>query len=205
MSSNYRSRLKTWLTQYSLKHGKPNEFLLASGRRSEWYIDAKLTTCKAEAMPLIGRVFIERIEHNGWRPAAVGGLVIGADPIVMSIARESIQVGEAINAFLVRKEPKKHGMNKFLEGLEDPHGLRVVIIDDVCTTGDSTRIAIDRAREAGLRVEGAICLVDREEGAADMIAKLGFPFDRIFTLGELQAEHESLVCAGAGSERSLHG
>ena len=111
---------------------------------------------------------------------------MGADPICLAIARESLERGLQIDCFLVRKESKKHGTMKFIEGLQPDSRPDVVIIDDVCTSGGSTKIAIQHARDAGLRVLGAICLVDREEGARESIEnELGCPFARIFTLSEL--------------------
>ncbi len=140
-------------------------------------------------MPLIGRVFLEKMQERGWRPAAVGGMSIGADPLVAAVARESLELGLNIDCFLVRKESKKHGTRQYLEGLDNPGGLEVVILDDVCTTGGSTVQAIERSREAGLNVLGAICLVDRESGARQAIEdQLGCPFDRIFRMKELLEE-----------------
>src|ERR1700722_5447811 len=188
-ASQDREQLKRLLAQLSVRTG---EFVLVSGKRSSVYVDAKLTTCRAAAMPLIGRLFLDRIAQSGWQPAAVGGLTMGADPICLSIARESLERGMEINCFLVRKESKKHGTMKFIEGLAPDSDLDVVIIDDVCTSGGSTKIAIQHAREAGLRVLGAICLVDREEGAREAIEnELGCPFARIFTLSELTEPFES--------------
>jgi orotate phosphoribosyltransferase len=187
--SQDREQLKRLLTQLSVRTG---EFVLVSGKRSSVYVDAKLTTCRAAAMPLIGRLFLDRIAERGWQPGAVGGLTMGADPICLSIARESLERGLEINCFLIRKEPKKHGTMKFIEGLSPDSRLDVVIIDDVCTSGGSTKIAIQHAREEGLRVLGAICLVDREEGAREAIEhELGCPFARIFTLSELTEPLES--------------
>jgi orotate phosphoribosyltransferase len=159
---------------------------LVSGQKSEWYVDAKLTTCLASAMPLVGRLFLDKLAARGWEPGAVGGLTMGADAIAFSIAREGLERGLEIDAFVIRKEAKKHGMKKFLEGMREPGGRVVVILDDVCTTGGSTVLAIERAREAGLEVLGAVCLVDREMGAEKAIqGGLGCPFDRIFRLKEI--------------------
>ncbi len=180
-----RERLRRILVDISVRRGE--EFVLASGRRSSVYVDARLTTCRAEAMPLIGGLFLAKIAERGWRPAAVGGLTLGADPIVVAIARESLDhAGAPINAYLVRKEAKQHGTRRRIEGLSGSGALDVVVVDDVCTTGDSTVTAIEASREAGLSVLGAICLVDREEGARENIeVALGCPFDRIFTLADL--------------------
>jgi orotate phosphoribosyltransferase len=181
MADADREQLKGLLRQHSVRFGL---FKLVSGQTSDVYVDAKLTTCRAAAMPLIGRLFLHKIEELGWRPAAVGGLTLGADPIAMAIAHES---AGKIDAFVVRKEPKKHGTMKFVEGLAELAGLPVVIIDDVCTTGGSTITAIENARAAGLQILGAVCLVDREMGAAENIRALSCPFDSIFTLTELRA------------------
>jgi orotate phosphoribosyltransferase len=178
-----REQLREMLRTLSVRHG---DFTLVSGQKSEWYVDAKLTTCKAAAMPLVGRLFLEKFQERGWKPKAVGGLTMGADAIAVSIARESLEGGEAVDAFVIRKETKQHGTKKFLEGMSDPAGKEVVILDDVCTTGGSTITAIERARESGLIVLGAICLVDREMGAEKNIEEgLQCPFERIFRLNEV--------------------
>jgi orotate phosphoribosyltransferase len=183
-----REQLKRLLAVRSVRRG---DFKLASGLTSNIYVDAKLTTLHAVAMPLIGRLFLEKIRQHQWKPRAIGGLVLGADPIVNAVARESIEEGAPIDAFLVRKDAKKHGLEKFIEGVKEPAGLPVVIVDDVCTTGGSTAEAIEKARIAGMAVLGAICLVDREEGAEDRLLKLGCPFDRVFRLTELLETDES--------------
>jgi orotate phosphoribosyltransferase len=179
-----RARLREILSEISVRRGQ--EFTLASGKKSNVYCDARVTTCRAEAMPLIGRLFLAKIAERGWTPLAVGGMTMGADPIVIAVARESVEKGPAINAFLVRKEAKGHGMKRQIEGLVETAPIDVVIVDDVCTTGDSTIKAINASREAGLNVLGAICLVDREEGAREAIEEgLKCPFDRIFRIAEL--------------------
>ena len=178
-----REHLRSLLREHSVRFG---EFKLVSGQTSSVYVDAKLTTYRAEAMPLVGRLFLQKIRERGWRPSAVGGLTLGADPIAMAIARESCGSDLQVDAFVVRKESKKHGTMKFVEGLPNPAGTNVVIIDDVCSTGGSTVTAIERARESGLQILGVICLVDREMGAANNIEALNCPFDWIFKLAELR-------------------
>lgn len=181
--STDRERLAALLRQHSIRYG---QFKLASGLESSVYCDGKLTTCRAEAMPLVGRCFLEVFARHGWQPKAVGGLVIGADPIVIAIAAESNHHGAPVDAFLVRKESKGHGTRKYIEGLENFEGLPVVMIDDVCTTGGSTDLAIERAQEAGMKVLGAVCLVDREQGAPELFRqKYGLEFDCVFKLTEL--------------------
>jgi orotate phosphoribosyltransferase len=184
------SRLMDMLRTKSVRFG---HFKLASGQESNVYVDCKLTTYSAQAIPLVGRAFLRRIKAKGWLPHAVGGLTLGADPIAFAIARESLETDKPINAFIVRKETKKHGMGKFIEGLEETQGCRVVILDDVCTTGDSTALAIEKAKDAGMEVLGAICLVDREAGATELLkSKFGCPLDSVFRLSDFQAnENES--------------
>jgi orotate phosphoribosyltransferase len=178
-----REQLATMLRTRSVRHG---QFTLVSGQTSEWYIDAKLTTCTARAMPLVGRLFLDKMSERGWAPDAVGGLTMGADAIAGAIARQSLERGMEVDSFVIRKETKQHGTKRFLEGMIDPAGKAVVILDDVCTTGGSTILAIERARESGLIVIGAICLVDREMGAeANIQDRLQCPFDRVFRFGEI--------------------
>ena len=177
------------------------EFKLASGLTSNIYVDAKLTTLHGLAMPLVGRLFLDRIRQNQWTPQAIGGLILGADPIVTAVARQSVEEGTPIDAFLVRKDAKKHGLEKFIEGLNEPEGLRVVVVDDVCTTGGSTVEAIEKARSAGMTVLGAICLVDREEGAEERLAAVGCSFDRVFRLKELLQADNSTELVGAQATR----
>ncbi len=178
-----REQLRGMLSRLSVRHG---DFTLVSGQKSEWYADAKLTTLTARATPLVGRLFLEKFAEKGWLPKAVGGLTMGADAIAVSIARESLERGLEVDAFVIRKETKKHGMKRFLEGLGNPEGVPVVILDDVCSTGGSTILALERAREAGMEILGVVCLVDREMGArANIEAQFGCVFDRIFTLSEL--------------------
>jgi orotate phosphoribosyltransferase len=175
------AQLRALLRKHSLRFG---DFLLASGQRSSVYIDAKLTTCRAGAMPLVGKLILAKIAELGLQPRAVGGLTLGADPLAMAAAHES---RGAVDAFIVRKEPKKHGTEKFIEGVPETQGLDVVVLDDVCTTGDSTVKAIERARAAGMNVLAAICLVDRQAGAAESIRTgFGIPFDYIYTLEEIK-------------------
>jgi orotate phosphoribosyltransferase len=191
-----REQLKRLLATRSVRRG---EFKLASGLTSNVYVDAKLTTLHAPAMPLVGRLFLDKIRQRNWKPKAIGGLVLGADPIVNAVAHESVEAGDPIDAFLVRKEAKTHGLQKFIEGVDEPAGLAAVIVDDVCTTGGSTVEAIEKARRAGMVVLGAICLVDREEGADERLAALDCAFDRVFRLPELLEAYDSGELVGARS------
>lgn len=179
-----RERLLGILRESSVRRGE--EFVLASGRRSNVYVDARMTTLRAEAMPLIGRLILAKMRERGWQPAAVGGLTMGADPVVAAVAHESSTTDRVVDAFIVRKEVKKHGTQKQIEGLAPAEPIDVVVVEDVATTGGSAAKAIEACREAGWKVLGVISLVDREEGAAEHIEKeLGCPFERIFRLSEL--------------------
>jgi len=179
-----RAQLAAILTKYSVRRG--GEYKLASGRISDVYCDARVTTCRAAAMPLIGRLFLAKFAERGWHPQAVGGMSLGADPLVIAVAHASAGTPAEMNAFLIRKEPKGHGLKRQIEGLvEEQAASKVVILDDTCTTGDSTIKAIVAAREAGLEVLAAAGLVDREEGAKEAIEAIGCPFDRIFRIQEL--------------------
>ena len=193
MPSDDRTRLKDILVRRSLSTS--GSFTLHSGEKSTVYVDGKLTTMVPEAMPLVGRAFLQKMREFGWTPEAVGGLTLGADPIAFAIARESLETGHPISAFVVRKEPKKHGTQKFIEGLESTEGKSVVMLDDVCTKGDSTAQAIAKAQDAGMRVLGAICLVDRQQGATELLAGKGTVLVSIFTLAELVAHKDGLHLA----------
>lgn len=179
-----RERLKQLLLEKSVRFG---EFTLVSGAKSDVYVDTKLTAYQPEAMRLIGRAFLAKIAERGWRPEAVGGLTLGADPIAFAIARESLDTGRPIPAFVARKEAKKHGTQRYVEGLEQTEGCPVVVLDDVCTTGGSTAQAIDRAKASGMVVLGAICLVNREMGADELLKRdYGVELASIFHLSELR-------------------
>jgi orotate phosphoribosyltransferase len=164
------------------------EFKLASGQTSKVYVDCKRTTFDPRAMPMIGRLFLRKMEEKMWFPEAVGGLTVGAEPIAFAIARESInrEVPIPIDAFVVRKEPKPHGTQKIVEGVE-PKGLKVVILDDVCTKGESTALAIRNAKSVGMEIIGAICLIDREAGASELLRnEFGCELASIFKLSDFK-------------------
>jgi orotate phosphoribosyltransferase len=162
------------------------EFRLSSGGTSDYYIDCRSTTLDAKGSRLTGEVFTEEIRQRGWKPAAIGGLTMGADPIVTAV---SVVSGE-LNGFLVRRAEKQHGTGQRIEGFREK-GARVVIVDDVCTTGASTVQAIEAAREFGFEVVGVMCLVEREEakGRPNVEkAAVPAPFVSIFTAREVRTE-----------------
>ena len=179
-----RTLLRAILRRHSVMRG---EFVLASGRRSNVYVDCRLTTLRGEAMPLIGRQMLGLIRSRGWDPRAVGGMTMGADPVACAVARESQNTDAPVDAFVVRKAGKGYGRKRRVEGLASTEGIRCVVLDDVCTTGGSTLQAIEQAVTAGMDVIGVCCLVDREQGAAEAIGSLGYEFGALFTMNELLA------------------
>jgi orotate phosphoribosyltransferase len=182
--SSARQELLRLLATKSFRLG---EFKLSSGGTSDYYVDCRTTTLDARGSQLTGQVFLQEIRQRGWRPQAIGGLTMGADPIVVAVAVSS---GE-IHGFLVRKGEKRHGTGQRIEGFREK-GARVVIVDDVCTTGASTIQAIETAREFGFEVVGVMCLVEREEakGRPNVEkAAAPAPFISIFTAAEVRREH----------------
>lgn len=157
------------LAQRSARRGS---FTLASGRRSSLYIDARLTAMSPDGLALIGPLALTEIRRLGWEPDAVGGLTLGADPISYSIAYASAATVRPLRAFTVRKEPKGHGAGRQVEGPFRP-GDRVVIIEDVITSGGSALRAVEVVRREGGVVLGVLALIDREEGGREAIEDAG--------------------------------
>src|SRR5713101_492661 len=187
-----RQELLRLLAAKSFRRG---EFKLSSGASSDYYVDCRTTTLDAKGSRLTGQVFLEEIRARGGRPKAIGGLTMGADPIVAAVAVTS---GE-LHGFLVRKAEKEHGTGQRIEGFQEK-GARVVIVDDVCTTGASTVQAIEAAREFGFEIAGVMCLVEREEAKGRPSvekAATGVPFISIFTASDVRAEHISQMDATA--------
>src|SRR5271157_5331533 len=179
-----RQELLKLLARKSFRLG---EFQLSSGGSSDYYIDCRTTTLDARGAQLVGRVFLDEMRGQGWHADAIGGLTLGADPIVVSVA----VISGKIHGFLVRKAEKQHGTGQRIEGFREK-GARVVIVDDVCTTGSSTVQAIEAAREFGFNVVGAMCLVEREEAKGRPSvekAAAPAPFASIFTASDVRAQH----------------
>ena len=150
------------------------DFVLASGQRSSFYIDCRLSTMSAEGMVLIGRAGLAAIRERGWDPGAVGGLTMGADPVAYAIAAASFGSSSPLDAFSVRKDAKQHGTRRRIEGNLRP-GDRVVVVEDVITSGGSALQAIDAVGEAGGEVAGVLAVVDREQGGRARIETAGYP------------------------------
>jgi orotate phosphoribosyltransferase len=182
--SSPRQDLLRLLASKSFRLGK---FKLSSGATSDYYIDCRITTLDSRGAKLTGQVFLEEIRAHKWKAQAIGGLTMGADPIVVSVA---LQSGE-LDGFLVRKAEKEHGTGQRIEGFRQK-GARVVIVDDVCTTGSSTIQAIEAAREFGFQVVGAMCLVERQEAGGRVAvqkAAAPAPFVAVFNANDIRQEH----------------
>jgi len=156
------------------------EVVLSSGRKSNFYIDCKQVSLDAEGATLIGELFHAVIDEIAPHAVAVGGLTLGADPLATATSVVSFQRGRPRAAFIVRKEPKGHGTNQWLETTKLAPGAEVVIVEDVVTTGAATLKAIERARLAGLQVIAALGLVDRLEGGREAVTK-EVPLTTLFT------------------------
>lgn len=176
-----RTALERLLTSRSVRHG---DFILASGRHSPYYIDARLTTMSAEGLELVGRLGLAAIRHEGWQPPAVGGLTMGADPVAFAIARASADAPPIIDAFSVRKAAKAHGTGRRIEG-NFTSDAPVVIVEDVITSGASALQAIEAVLEAGGSVAGVLAVVDREEGGKAMIEAGGYRVVALTTTSRL--------------------
>jgi orotate phosphoribosyltransferase len=155
----------------SVRHG---DFVLASGRRSSFYIDCRLTTMSAEGLILVGRLGLAAIRSQGWAPRGIGGLTMGADPVACAIAAASMSQPPIIDAFSVRKEPKTHGAGRRIEGNFAP-GDSVVVVEDTITTGGSALKAIEVIQADGGLVLGVLAVVDREEGGRAALEARGLP------------------------------
>jgi orotate phosphoribosyltransferase len=213
MLNDARTDLLNLIATLSFKLG---DFTLASGQKSDYYIDCRTTTLHAEGGRLSGLVLYDLIREHFPNAEAVGGLTMGADPLVSNTASASawaladhaeilelsseleLETGTdpaptLIHGFLVRKAEKSHGTGRRVEGFLKP-GAQVVIVDDVCTTGGSTITAIEATREAGMTVAGVLCLVDREQGGRANIeaAAAGAPFFSVFTASDVRAAHIAL-------------
>ncbi len=176
------SRLISLLLERSVTRG---DFVLASGRKSTYYIDARRTTMSGEGQLLIGHLGLATLDQHEWVPRAVGGLTLGADPVAYAIAHAARRAGRTIDAFTVRKEAKGHGLGRRIEGnlaAGDP----VVVVEDVITTGHSALAAVAQVRQAGGQVLGVLAVVDREEGGREAIAADGVPATALVLASQLR-------------------
>lgn len=176
-----RERLRDLLVHRSVRLG---DFTLASGAKSDYYIDARLTTMSAQGQLLIGEVAWALIRESGLQPTHVGGLTLGADPISYAIAHRSALEGSPVDAFTVRKQAKDHGTGQLIEGGLPATG-RALMIEDTMTTGRSTMKAVEAVRANGTEIVGVLTIVDRSDGAEAMFRAEGLPLLSIFTGNEL--------------------
>lgn len=174
-------QLKRLLIERSVRRG---DFILASGKSSSIYVDARLTTMSPEGMNLIGPLALAAIKHQGWDPDSVGGLTLGADPVAFAISYASIDQLKPLRAFTVRKQAKIHGTGNLIEG---PFSImdQVVVVEDVITTGKSALQAIEAIVTAGAHVLGVLAIVNREEGGIDAIRIRGFETIFLTSLADL--------------------
>lgn len=186
MTSESKQRLKDLLQRKSIVWGKVR---LSSGQESDYYFDCKLTTLDPEGAFLTANAVLDLLEEKGIHADAISGPPIGAHPIVAAVAalshlRAKEGKGHALPAFLIRKQPKAHGLEKQIEGIDTKRIHNVVIIDDVCTKGESTLEALKIVEDAGLRVAAVLSIVDREAGGSDRLRQK-YPYFALFTGKEL--------------------
>lgn len=193
-----RARLLDLLRRHSYRYDPEGGFQLTSGKRSRFYVDCKATTMRGEAMDLVGALIAEALPPE---VDAVGGLTMGADPIAHAAAHYCSLHDRLLDTFSVRKEPKRHGLRKWIEGCAGP-GTAVAVLDDVVTTGGSTVDAIEKCRQEGLAVAAVVVLVDRqEEDGLDRIRRVAgaaVPVTAIFTLDEIRTADERRPGSVAG-------
>ena len=176
LDAEKKARLAELVKELAVVHGKVT---LSSGKEADYYVDLRRATLHHEASRLIGALLRELTAD--WDFAAVGGLTLGADPVATSIMHAD---GRDIDAFVVRKEAKKHGMQRRIEGT-DVEGKKVLVVGDTTTTGNSPLTAVAALREAGAEVVGVATVVDRETGAGDVIAAEGLEYRSLLGLGDL--------------------
>jgi orotate phosphoribosyltransferase len=200
--TTHAQQLLSLLARLSFRLG---QFKLSSGGTSDYYVDCRTTTLHAEGGRLTGEALLDLLNEHHIEAEAVGGLTLGADPIVSNVATASAWRAQSnpaaplLHGFLVRKAEKAHGTGRRIEGFNRPEA-RVVIVDDVCTTGASTINAIEAAREAGMIVAAVLCIVEREEAngrPAVESAAHGAPFLCLFTAQQVRAEHVKQLAANA--------
>jgi orotate phosphoribosyltransferase len=161
---------------------KEGHFVLASGRESPYYVNGKMVTLHPEGLSLAARLALDLLIPE---IQAVGGLTLGADPIIGAMVALSWERQRPVDGFIVRKEPKDHGTKSLIEGPLEP-GTVVCIVEDTTTTGGSLMKAVRAAEDAGCRVAQVITLVDREEGGGDAVREAGYRFDAVITLAEVR-------------------
>jgi orotate phosphoribosyltransferase len=177
--STDREQLLDQIKAKAIVHGK---VILSSGKEADYYVDLRRITLSAEAAPLVGRVMLDLTKDLDFE--AVGGLTLGADPIAAAMLHAAGAQGRKLDAFVVRKQGKAHGLQRRIEG-PDVAGRRVLAVEDTSTTGGSVLTAVEALREAGAEVVGVAQIVDRATGAAERVAEQGLPYLYVYGLQEL--------------------
>lgn len=172
-----RDNLRKFISDLAVVHGR---VVLSSGREADWYVDLRRVTLHHQAAPLVGRVMLDLTAD--WEYDAVGGLTLGADPVALSMLHASAETVRPLDAFVVRKQGKAHGLQRRIEG-PDVTGRRVLAVEDTSTTGGSVLNAVEALREAGAEVVGVAVIVDR--GAGDAVQAAGLPYRAAYTLADL--------------------
>ena len=175
-----RKKLLSLLTKFAYKEG---DFTLSSGAKSSYYINCKQVTLRADGALIIGRLFFSLLPED---TRAVAGLTLGADPLVSAVSVVSAYCDRPIPALIIRKEPKGHGTKAYLEGPTLAQGSKVVVLEDVVTTGRSAMLAVERLQAAGYQVEQIMALVDRQQGGRELYQSHGLKFKPLFSIEELQ-------------------
>jgi orotate phosphoribosyltransferase len=165
------------LKKYAYKKG---EFTLSSGKTSEHYVNCKPVTLTGRGLTLVSMMLLEHVQTQ-----VVAGLTLGADPLVSGVAVCSALDGRMVNALIVRKEPKGHGTEAWIEGLLPPEGTKVTVLEDVVTTGGSAIKAVEKLRDAGYVVERVVAILDRQEGGKDAMIEANLELISLFQLSEL--------------------
>jgi orotate phosphoribosyltransferase len=178
--NNLRLMLLDLFCQLAYQEG---EFVLSSGQRSSYYINGKPVTLHPQGALAVGRLLLSQLPPD---TQAVAGLTLGADPIVTAVSVVSAYENRPVMALIIRKEAKGHGTRAYIEGPSLPEGAKVVVLEDVVTTGQSAMKAVDRLRAAGYQVEEVIALVDRQQGGAELYSSLGLKFQAVFSIEDIQ-------------------
>jgi len=185
-----KERLIELVIEKAFKYSKEPVFKLVSGRMSNYYFNCKAVTLHPEGMYLTGNTVFDMIRDLDIQ--GIGGLTLGADPIANAVSYTSYLRGKPIGAFVVRKSPKSYGTMLWIEG-NIAEGDKVVIVDDVITTGKSTIEAITRAKEAGLEIRKVIALIDRQEGGREAVEALGYKLDTVITRDEVMERYKNVL------------
>ena len=183
-SSDPREQLRALIKELAVVHGR---ITLASGKEADYYVDLRRITLHHRAAPLVGHVLLDHLEVHGYGPAdvdAVGGLTLGADPVAAALMHAAASRGLDLDACVVRKESKAHGLQRRVEG-PDVRGRRVVAVEDTSTTGGSVLTAVEALREAGAEVVAVAVIVDRDTGARERIEAEGMPYLSLYGLADL--------------------